>query len=460
MATATKSFSNVTLVSTYYGYRYPRFSTPATGVSVPNTDQSPTLSFTKTALGIPAGAVIQSAVLTFGLNSPAHATNIRDITFNGARSGPVNSGFSMMPLLDSNSFYFRFKSGTAYTNYPDSYPPKGFVNSVLNSGAITFSSLLLTVTYTLPYTACTPPTTLSTPTGFANPGGTTRLSWSGQQAGTGNPITGYKVYRAGAPDGTYSLLGTTEDDYYDVPCPTPQGNVNYFKVRTLGTVEGYDSEISSAYEAVTANSLPAAPAVTGNGRTTYNSKPRVLLIVGADADGHTQAIAATGYTASSTGQLAVGKKIVLRRTNTLAAPGALSFEATPTDQMGGVGSPGSAAMTYAAATFTDALSAGVTPIKAVHMTELRTMVDNVRLFYGMAAYSWARAITPGVTGLAGWKDDVLELRAAIDEIISRVNGWDTANATGDITTPSWIAIPTNTPSTAVMDQLRAVIPTL
>ena len=94
------------------------------------------------------------------------------------------------------------------------------------------------------------------------------------------------------------------------------------------------------------------------------------------------------------------------------------------------------------------------------MNELRTAVNNIRAYYGMAAVSWAQAITAGSTSLGGWKNHVLELRAAIDAIVALVNGWDTASSTHNIPAISWLAIPTNKPTKAVMDQLRAVIPTL
>lgn len=456
MATATKAFSNVQLTSTYYAY------TSAAGshsVSTPTTDQSTTVTFTSASMGIPTGASISSAKFTFSLTTSAHGTLIRELNFNGTATSPVNSGASVT-MKSSNSVYFRFKSGTSSTSYPAT--PVSGIASKVNSSTITFSNLLLTVTYTLPYTACTPPTTLSFPSAFANPGSTARLSWSGAGAGTGNPITGYEVRRAATADGTYFLVDTTTNAYLDVAAPSVQGGMYYFKVRTLGTADGFDSDLSTAVASLKGNSRPAAPALTSpkDSRTIYNSRPRALLTVGADPDGHSQTISIPGYTPSTAGVLAAGRKIVLRKSTVLAA-GATSLDATATDTEGGVSLSNTVSFTYAVPEHSNTpIFANLTPIKAADINELRAMVDNVRLYYGMAAYAWAETVTANSTSLGGWKDHVLELRTAIDQVVTLVNGWDTSSTTHNIPAISWISIPTNSPSMAVMDQLRAVIPTL
>lgn len=456
MATVTKSFSNVQLTSSYYAY------TEWTGdqsVSTPTTDQSTKVSFTSASMGIPAGASISSAKFTFSLTSSAHGTLIRELNFNGTATSPVNSGASVT-MKSSNSVYFRFKSGTSGTSYP-ARPISG-IASKLNSSTIDLTGIVLTVVYSLPYTACTPPTTLSFPSAFANPGETARLSWSGAGAGTGNPISGYEVRRAATSGGTYSLVDTTSNAYLDVDAPSTQGGMYYFKVKTLGTASGYDSDLSTAVASLKGNSRPAAPALTSPkaSRTIYNSRPRALLTVGADPDGHQQTISMPGYTASTTGNLAAGKKIVLRK-STVLTEGSTSLDATATDTEGGVSTTASVTFNYAVPVHTNTpIYQNSTLIRASDINELRAMVNNVRLYYGMASYSWAEAVTANSTSLGGWKDHVLELRTAIDAILTLVNGWDAASSTHNIPAISWISIPTNSPSKAVMDQLRAVIPTL
>lgn len=92
--------------------------------------------------------------------------------------------------------------------------------------------------------------------------------------------------------------------------------------------------------------------------------------------------------------------------------------------------------------FTDTLTAGVTPIKALHMTELQNAVNTLRAFYGLSAYGFT-TITAGTTSLAGWSAHVAELRAAIDQMNSNHE--------------TWITISVNCPRVDVMEQLRKIV---
>lgn len=62
----------------------------------------------------------------------------------------------------------------------------------------------------------------------------------------------------------------------------------------------------------------------------------------------------------------------------------------------------------------DPLQAGVTPIKAVHITELRSRIDTLRVRYGLAAYSWTNAtLVPGSTTIQA--AHINELRLGLQE---------------------------------------------
>lgn len=98
------------------------------------------------------------------------------------------------------------------------------------------------------------------------------------------------------------------------------------------------------------------------------------------------------------------------------------------------------------ANYTDPeIIAGQTPIKAVHMLELRENINVVRVGYGLAACSFAE-IVPGYTSLGGWLDHITEMRAAIDE-------------TG-APHESWILLEVNCPRADVIQQLRRVVAAL
>lgn len=94
----------------------------------------------------------------------------------------------------------------------------------------------------------------------------------------------------------------------------------------------------------------------------------------------------------------------------------------------------------------DPLTAGASPVKALHMQELQSRVSTLRTFYGLGAYSFT-TITAGVTSLAGWTTHVNQVRAAIEDVCS---------ASGK-THENWISFSTNCPRADVIQQLRSVI---
>lgn len=91
------------------------------------------------------------------------------------------------------------------------------------------------------------------------------------------------------------------------------------------------------------------------------------------------------------------------------------------------------------------------------MNELRTVVNAIRAYYGMAAFQWAETIAAGLTTMAGWEGNVLEIRTAIEQVASFVNAWDSTGIGHKITLPAWIVITGKQPIAAVMEQLRAAI---
>lgn len=75
----------------------------------------------------------------------------------------------------------------------------------------------------------------------------------------------------------------------------------------------------------------------------------------------------------------------------------------------------------------EALKAGVSGIRAVHLTEIQTRVNTIRAFYGLSAYSFT-TVTPRVTKVAKWAALIQEIRAAIDGITDDHEGWNTLEA--------------------------------
>lgn len=85
---------------------------------------------------------------------------------------------------------------------------------------------------------------------------------------------------------------------------------------------------------------------------------------------------------------------------------------------------------------------GETYVKAVHMTELHTNVNRIRVARKLTGYSFG-AIVALETYLSGWNDHVLEIRSAIDEM--------------NIEHETWIVLAENYPRLDVLLQLRRVV---
>ena len=291
MATKVISLSDKSLTSSYNAYN-DYFGN--TSLETPSIAYYGNTTIDLTANGIPAGSTINSVVLYALYTSSLHGYSIRDCSINGttAHTGTWASGNTTLnhALISGSSFVFnmRFKSSTLNTNYP---PPSGDpydFTTKLNSSSVTYSSISLTITYTEPYSACTAPSTVSTPTDVA-PGTDVTLSWSGAGAGTNNAITGYQVYRSTSAASGYTALGnkvvaTATSGSLTVTSHATNGSSYYYKVATIGTVAGYDSGQSSAYATLkTTVTDPTAPTAVSTPTNVAPSSTQDLTWSGAAA---------------------------------------------------------------------------------------------------------------------------------------------------------------------------------
>ena len=291
MATKVISLSDKSLTSSYNAYN-DAFGN--TSLDTPSIAYYGNTTIDLTANGIPAGSTINSVVMYALYTSSLHGYSIRDCSISGttAHTGTWASGNTTLnhALITGSSFVFnmRFKSSTLNTNYP---PPSGDpydFTTKLNSSSVTYSSISLTITYTEPYSACTAPSTVSTPTDVA-PGTDVTLSWSGAGAGTNNAITGYQVYRSTSAASGYTALGnkvvaTATSGSLTVTSHATNGSSYYYKVATIGTVAGYDSGQSSAYATLkTTVTDPTAPTAVSTPTNVAPSSTQDLTWSGAAA---------------------------------------------------------------------------------------------------------------------------------------------------------------------------------
>jgi hypothetical protein len=100
------------------------------------------------------------------------------------------------------------------------------------------------------------------------------------------------------------------------------------------------------------------------------------------------------------------------------------------------------------------ITANVTPVKATHMLALRSAVNAVRDYYGLAAYAWVREIISGKTEIKDWGWHILELRSAVEAVIQKINSFDPKGA---IPPFDWLPLGTGRPRADVMDQLQNII---
>lgn len=210
------------------------------------------------------------------------------LSWSGATAGENNpiAGYWIYRATDPEGVYTLLTSVsstatsgsatvTAPTTNGSSYYYK--VRTVCANSAYDSDVSVVYATLTCAYSSLGAPTAVSVSPTNAAPGGEATLTWSGAMAGTNNSIRGYEVYRATSTEGTYSRLTTvtTTDTSgsLTVTAPTNNGNVYCYKVLALGTLTGYNSDMSSVYAMLSCTfSAPTAPTLTANGEQTLYIK--------------------------------------------------------------------------------------------------------------------------------------------------------------------------------------------
>ena len=264
MATLTYTFENVSLVS-----RWSVQVNSANGklyFSQNPTQANRSISFDVT--GLAAGAIINSAKLSFSAGSPSTGAalfrykNNQTGTYTNLSTGKTNS--IDIPL-----------TGNGTVSGELQFRAYGSKNQGLGSHSATLgiSDIKLVIDY-VAYTKPTAPTAVSVASTNVAPGASVRLSWSGAAAGTNNAITGYHIHRATSANGSYSYLTevstSATSGSVDVAAPTTNGSSYYYKVYTKATQSDYLwSAASTAYATLTTNfTAPTAPTVKINNSTS------------------------------------------------------------------------------------------------------------------------------------------------------------------------------------------------
>lgn len=194
-----------------------------------------------------------------------------------------------------------------------------------------------------------------------------------------------------------------------------------------------DTAVQSVVIPTISSVSPASGSTAGNTTLTITGTNFVVGATSVAIGGS----AATGVTAASTTSLTA--------VTPAHAAGAATVSATTAHGTGSL----AGGFTYFVSLFTDdPLQAGITPIKAVHITELRAYVNTLRSRYGLSAFAWTDpTFAAGVTRIQAVH--VTELRSALADVY----------VVAGRAAPSYTAITadTSTISAAYISEVRAAI---
>lgn len=210
-----------------------------------------TLNGTNGDIHVPAGASVTLA-WSGGSNGSNNPFTGYQVYKNGGSFGSAQSGTSKtvdVPGAGSSNYYTVQRLGTysssaesaRRTVYAYSSPTAPRTVQVNNTSAVTVDA-----------------------------GTNVTLSWSGASNGSGNNITGYRVYRATSASGTYTAIGNViTGTSATASAPSTMGQTYYFKIVAVGTYS--NSDLSETAVSVTAQtytkvspptSVSADPSVT------------------------------------------------------------------------------------------------------------------------------------------------------------------------------------------------------
>ncbi|WP_368384673.1 hypothetical protein, partial [[Clostridium] scindens] len=111
-----------------------------------------------------------------------------------------------------------------------------------------------------------------------------------------------------------------------------------------------------------------------------------------------------------------------------------------------------------APTWTDpVLTPGKTPVKAIHVLELRSKINDMRAAYGLERVTWTDTLSAG--GGPVKAAHIAELRTAMEQIRDQVNSFDKSNVNNKLPAYTWTAgLERNKPIKAAhIAELRAAV---
>ena len=318
----------------------------------------------------------------------------------------------------------------------------------------------------------TPPTSFTaTPTIYES--ATVTLSWSGTIPGT-SAIKQYVIQRSTSTDGinwsAYEALtivvSNATSGTYITSASQIAGTYTRYRISVTDTLDAVSGYVVSGN--VKKNSPPTAPAIVCpvSGSSGYNTTPRFMITTGIEPDGQTQIVEVkidaeawvnsvdNPEMFSVSGYLDNGVKTVYQAPALTIGTHTVTVRCLDSDI--GSSSP------EVVRTFTvlpspfETVTANETHVKADHIKTLRNAVNTIRSYYNLPSAVWNEDIVAGKTAVKNWPFHIMELRKAIESVITAINSF-ASSSTFDIPPITWMPIGTGRPRADVMQQIQNLI---
>lgn len=426
----------------------------------------------------------------FALNA-AVAENSVTLSWSGAAGGAGNAliGYEIQysDSIDESAwggwihlatFPYSTSSGTISTNPPTTRGNyrRFRIRTLGEAGALYYSDWKISSNTVRKNILPTPPSSLIvTPTLYETP--TVTITWSGALPGT-SPIKQYVIQRSTAymgnpPWSSYETLATIVSSEtsgtYAAEASNNPGTSTRYRIGVTDTLDAVSAYVNS--NTVRKNSPPTVPIIGCplSGKTTYNTTPNFFIITGIEPDGQTQ-IASVRLNSgawynsvdnpekfSISGYLGNNTKTVFLAPTLSYGSHIVTIRCLDSDLMT---SSAEVVKTFnVQASPFETITANVTSVKAMHIKALRTAVNTIREFHCMNPVLWNDEIIPGKSTVESWPQHIEELRAAIDPVITKINGFDDITSF-DIPPVEWIPFSFGRPKADVMTQLQELLLTL
>lgn len=420
--------------------------------------------------------------------SPSVSENQGTLSWNGATGGAGNA---------IGGYEIEYRNSTDNSTWGD-WEALGIISSLLGSGTLTinpptirgnyrqfrirtqgsaglsyYSEWVISTNTLRKNILPTPPSSfIASPAIYENSNIT--LTWSGTVQGTSG-IKQYIIQKATSTDATNwstyeavaTIVSNATSGTYSTNATQVAGTYTRYRISVTDVLDAISSYVIS--NTIKKNSPPTAPIIEcpQTGSFTYNVKPRFMITMGNEPDCQTQILEAKIDSGSwvnsvnnpelfsTNGYLTDGIKTVFQAPTLTTGNHTVTFRSIDRD----IYSPSAEVVrtiTILPSPF-EAIIQNVTQVKAIHIKSIRNAVDIARNYYGLPSVTWGGDVVSGKTSIKDWPLHVMEIRRALVQPVTKINGFDSNSSAFDLPPGEWQAIGSGRPEADVMGQLHFVI---